>query len=261
MDLPKQRPLELCKFCGTQLNRRSIGEGAYLIWLHPDRCTCAKAKTYWAEVDKLAAAEKQRKEQEETAKRKQTLLENSRLPRRYWDCRLETARVTKDNGAVLAGIRVYAEGFPTAEGIFITGPVGTGKTHLVSCLANHLINREIRVLFGNVLDLLGRIRKSYDHDSQEDEWRILDELTTVPLLIIDDLGKEKVTAWVEQNLYHIVDARYRENKPLVITSNYGLSELESRYEEVGPALASRISEMCEGKILGGQDWRKITKGE
>jgi len=126
----------------------------------------------------------------------------------------------------------------------------------VACLVNKLINREIRVLFGNVIDLLGRLRRSYDEDAQEEEWRVIDELINVPLLVIDDLGKEKVSEWVEQTLYRIVDARYRENKALVITSNFSLSELEGRYDEVGPALVSRIAEMCEGAHLMGRDWRR-----
>lgn len=154
-------------------------------------------------------------------------------------------------------MRKYAEEFSQdSGGLFLTGPVGTGKTHLAACLVNELVSREVRVLFGNVLDLLGRLRRSYDGDAQEEEWRILDELATVPLLVIDDLGKEKVSEWVEQTLYRIVDMRYRDNRPLVVTSNFILSELEKRYQEVGPALVSRLAEMCEGVRVAGKDWRR-----
>jgi DNA replication protein DnaC len=236
-----------------------MGDDPFSIWLKPNRCSCQGAESYWAEIDYLTYQAAMEKEQEETRQRKQKLLELSRLPKRYWECCFETSKATRDNGAVLDFVRAYAESLPNTEGLFLSGPVGTGKTYLTACLVNHLIEKEIRVLFGNVLDLLGRIRKSYDPETQEEEWRIMDEMAAVPLLIIDDLGKEKVRPWVEQTLYHIVDARYRENKALVVTSNYSLGDLEKRYEEVGPALASRISEMCEGRFLGGQDWRKAGK--
>ena len=116
-------------------------------------------------------------------------------------CTFDRTLETSENRQALARVRKYAEEFSRdSGGLFLTGPVGTGKTHMAACLVNELIGREIRVLFGNVLDLLGRLRRSYDEDAQEEEWRILDELATVPLLVIDDLGKEKVSEWVEQTL-------------------------------------------------------------
>ncbi len=255
---------ETCQFCGASLpwRRHEIPELRYVTWFKPDRCNCSGAQAYWAEVDRQTAEEEARRQEEEARWRRQTLLERSRLPRRYWTCTFDRTLETSENRQALARVRKYAEEFSRdSGGLFLTGPVGTGKTHMAACLVNELISREIRVLFGNVLDLLGRLRRSYDEDAQEEEWRILDELSTVPLLVIDDLGKEKVSEWVEQTLYRIVDMRYRNNRPMVVTSNYMLSELEKRYQEVGPALVSRIAEMCEGIRLAGRDWRRTRKGD
>jgi DNA replication protein DnaC len=184
------------------------------------------------------------------------LLEISRLPKRYWTCSFATATSTLENQAAIEKVKVYAENFTGRGGVVLLGPGGTGKTHMVACMIDSLTSRGIRALFGNVLDLLGRLRRSYDDGAQEEEWRIIDELASAPLLVIDDLGKEKVSGWVEQTLYRIVDMRYRENRALVVTSNFTLSELEKRYNDVGSALISRIAEMCEGVRLGGKDWRR-----
>lgn len=249
---------EICQFCGSLLpwRRHEIPELGFVTWFRPGRCDCPGAQAYWAEVDARAAEEDRRAAEEEARRKKLWYLEKSRLPKKYWTCTFAAAAETPENRTALAKVRAYAEKFAGTGGLFLTGPVGTGKTYLAACLVNALILREIRVLFGNVLDLLGRIRRTFDEDAQEEEWRVVDELARVPLLVIDDLGKEKVSEWVEQTLYRIVDMRYRENRALVVTSNYTLSELEKRYPDVGPALASRIAEMCEGVRLGGRDWRR-----
>lgn len=236
--------------------RHEVPELDWVTYFRPEPCSCPGAQEHRAELERRAREEEVRQREEEARQRRQALLERSRLPRRYWICTFDTAKETPENRAALARVRAYAQNFPGHGGLFLTGPVGTGKTHLAACLVNSLISREIRVLFGNVLDLLGRLRRSYDDDAQEEEWRILDELATVPLLVIDDVGKEKVSEWVEQTLYRVVDLRYRDNRPLVVTSNFTLSELERRYPEVGPALVSRLAEMCEGVRLAGKDWRK-----
>jgi len=253
---------EICQFCGASLpwRKHEIPELGYTTWFRPGRCNCPGAAQYWAEVDRRAAEEEKKRAEEETRRKKLWYLEKSRLPRWYWACTFAATKETPDNRTALAKVKSYAQNFTGAGGLFLTGPVGTGKTHLAACLVNELIQRETRVLFGNVLDLLGRLRRSYDPEAQEEEWRIIDELSSVPLLVIDDLGKEKVSEWVEQTLYRIVDARYRENKALVVTSNFILSEFERRYDEVGPALVSRIVEMCEGIRLTGRDWRQTRKG-
>jgi len=111
------------------------------------------------------------------------------------------------------------------------------------------------VTFGNVLNHLGRLKRSYSEETQEEEWRILDELCKVPLLVIDDLGKEKVSEWVEQTLYQVVDSRYREEKPLIVTTNFNPDKLGGRYPEIGPAMMSRIAEMCDPIFVGGEDRR------
>jgi DNA replication protein DnaC len=162
--------------------------------------------------------------------------------------------VTELNSQAVEAVRRYIQ--DPAGGLMFLGPVGTGKTHLAACVVNAFLDQLKRVTFGGVVDLLGRIRRSYGEEAQEEEWEIIDELTTAPLLVLDDLGKERVKDWVEEILFRIIDVRYGEKRPLVITTNFSPQDLEKRYPEKGYAIVSRLAEMCTGVYLGGEDWRK-----
>jgi DNA replication protein DnaC len=74
--------------------------------------------------------------------------------------------------------------------------------------------------------------------------------------VIDDLGKEKPTLWVEQMVYEIINGRYEDNKPVIITTNTSLVGIQDQYDKNGPAIVSRIVEMCQGVKMDGADWRK-----
>ncbi len=248
---PEPEP-EVCEFCGAvrRWARHEVPALGWVTYIRPGPCSCPGAAAHRAELERKMRAQ-------EAQERQRVLLERSGLPRRYWRCTFEATVETPENQQALARVREFARSFSgKGVGLFITGPVGTGKTHLAACVVNELARRGIRTIFGNVLDLLGRLRRSYSEEAQEEEWRIMQELTGVPLLVVDDLGKEKVSEWVEQTLYRIVDMRYRDERTLLVTSNFTLSELEKRYPEVGPALVSRLAEMCEGVRLAGRDWRR-----
>jgi DNA replication protein DnaC len=73
--------------------------------------------------------------------------------------------------------------------------------------------------------------------------------------VVDDLGKDRATEWAEQILYQVIDTRYRENRPIVATSNFALPDLQEQYPNVGPAIVSRLVEMCQGVKIVGFDWR------
>ena len=76
------------------------------------------------------------------------------------------------------------------------------------------------------------------------------------LLVLDDLGKEKPSEWVEETLYEIINARYVRRLPVIITTNVGLKAVETRYPWNGEAIVSRLFEMCAGVKVGGDDWRR-----
>ncbi len=103
--------------------------------------------------------------------------------------------------------------------------------------------------------LLARIRRTYDADSNEEGYlAFFDRLTSVDLLHIDDLGAEKRTDWVLEQLYAIVDRRYEEQRSIVVTTNLETDELR---EQIGERTVSRLLQMCDvERPLFGEDWRE-----
>ena len=152
-------------------------------------------------------------------------------------------------------VKEYAEGFgrETTSGLMLYGKAGSGKTHLAVAITRHIIEqKQIQVRFARVVDLLAEIRKTFDENEQyrtENESDLISRYTSAPLLVIDDLGAEKTTDWVRQILYQIIDERWIEQKPIIVTSNLNLEELEARFEE---RIASRVAGMC--RLVESRDY-------
>lgn len=144
-------------------------------------------------------------------------------------------------------------------GLYICGPIGTGKTHLASSIAKGLCDSLVNVRITSTLDILADIRSSFGTKSF-DEDDVFRSLSKCGVLVIDDLGKEAPTEWVLSMLYRVVNDRYDNLKPMVVTSNYRKSELAKRLAGGGPAetsvaIVSRLSEMCRTVELSGADRR------
>lgn len=149
----------------------------------------------------------------------------------------------------------FAEMFPVADGkgLYLYGNVGTGKTHLVAAIANYIIEEKHRqAVFVNHITLLNRIKQSFDTGEDITSW-----YKKAPLLIIDDIGKSKVTDWVREVIYDIVNYRYENELSSVFTSNY---DLETLANMIGLATVSRISEACQVHQFGGNDRRRSING-
>lgn len=152
----------------------------------------------------------------------------------------------------------YAEKFgqATTSGLMLYGKAGSGKTHLAVAITRHIIEKkQIQVRFTRIVDLLAEIRKTFNENEQyrtENESDLIHRYTSVPLLVIDDLGAEKTTDWVRQILYQIIDERWIEQKPIIVTSNLNLEELEVRFEE---RIASRVAALCRPVETRDYDYR------
>jgi DNA replication protein DnaC len=145
--------------------------------------------------------------------------------------------------------------------LVLTGPTGTGKTHLAAAIVRNLILAGKIFRIGNlnwsygdfvtVPDLLLKLRQTFNSRKGDSESDIVDRLRTVPFLVLDDLGSEKPSEWVTTTLYTIVDARYREVMPTIVTTNLSMSQIAS---QLHPRIASRLS---DGKVikLTGEDHR------
>lgn len=139
----------------------------------------------------------------------------------------------------------------TRRGLYIWGPVGTGKTYAAYAIMKKLGDMGIRARLNTAPDLMDLLREDFDQKNTYNIDRIMENRS---VLIIDDLGAEKASEWVIATLHKIIDKRYREVLPTIVTSNLSLSELSDR---VGDRIPSRLAEMCDIVKLGGEDRRLL----
>ena len=154
---------------------------------------------------------------------------------------------------------------PGRNGLFITGPKGTGKTHLAAAIANQLMQQGTPVICMTMIDLLERIKRTYEQNRQYggeiSEGNVLDTYKRVQLLIIDDMGKEPATEWAVSKIYAIINARYEAYMPTIITTNYTDAELVRRLTPkdsgdptTADATIDRLREMCAAIVTTGESW-------
>ena len=123
------------------------------------------------------------------------------------------------------------------RGLLFFGQAGTGKTHLAVKIA---LETKLKCKFVKIPRLLMELKANFDGSSFENE-NIINKLSNMPLLILDDLGAEKASEWVAETIYVLIDERYGKMLPTIITSNYEPSLLAER---LGDRILSRLSEMC-----------------
>ncbi|HHP51074.1 MAG TPA: AAA family ATPase [Moorella mulderi] len=133
------------------------------------------------------------------------------------------------------------------RGLFIFGPVGSGKTFLAAAITNSLIEAGHQVLFAVVPDLLDAIKATYDRPGEgQTELEILDTARQVPVLVLDDLGAHAYSEWTQQKIYSLLNYRLLHELPTVVTSNLELRELEAY---LGERTVSRLIELCKSLHL------------
>jgi DNA replication protein DnaC len=182
---------------------------------------------------------------------------SSVIPKRFRDVSFELAANDGIEPAVIAAVRKYTEsiGEQLAEGrgLWLMGDVGTGKTTLAMIVSKTAAEAGHSVAIYSMPRLLARIRRTYDAERGEDSYLdFFDRLTSVDLLHIDDLGAEKRSDWVLEQLYAIVDERYQSQRSMIVTSNQDYAQLKA---EIGDRVVSRLTEMCEELPLYGPDLR------
>jgi DNA replication protein DnaC len=177
-------------------------------------------------------------------------LVDARIPKRYQHCTLGnfTAYNESLEKAVVQARRV-ADAFPVVNrGVLFEGQPGVGKTGA-------------RGLFYDVRDLLRVIRSTYDASIRTTELEVLRPVMQADLLVLDDLGAEKTSEWVEETMNLIVNTRYNEKRLTIFTTNYldipDVEEPNSLLSRIGHRMRSRLHEMAEFLVLDAADYREL----
>lgn len=173
------------------------------------------------------------------------------LPAKFQDAEFE--QWLPVNGIPRVRCQSYvAEWPPERPFLGLTGNKGTGKTTLACATLRAASERHsVNGQFWPVIDLLDRYRRTFDSDRATESLDDVDQqMRRVPLLVLDDYGAHKGSEFAEERLFALIDYRYREHKPTVITSNVGLMEMSER-------VRSRLTDtsVCQMVNFMGQDMR------
>lgn len=207
--------------------------------------------------------------------RKAGFFEACRVPPRYEHCTLRSFEPGSD--ALLQALRKaesYCAGYPYVGpdeglGLLFTGDNGVGKTHLAVAVLRELwTNKGARGQFWDFHELIREIRNCYNEETRTTELQVLEPVVETDVLLLDDLGAWKMTDWMLDTLFFILNTRYMAKRPTLITTNFPdvtpeqaardatLRRREYLVERVGTRLRSRLVEMCLLVKMHGDDHRQ-----
>ena len=198
------------------------------------------------------------------------------IPPRYFNCAFNNFDLYPERGGprneslwrALEITQAYRDEYPLVDGkgLLLTGETGVGKTHLMVALLKGLIEKGAEGLFLDYQELLKRIQSSYDPTALTAERQVMRPALETELLVIDDLGANRISEWVEDTINYLLNHRYNEKKITLLTANLGQERMGgtpgSRFtrpsfeERLGARVASRLHEMCRVVEIIGDDYRK-----
>lgn len=226
----------------TEVNLEFLGQGIRKVGC---LCTCGKEKI---ELENRLAKETER------LNRIKVLKEQGIADPQYLKARLENddRSNAKISNAVMRYVDKWEEMQDKNMGILFYGEVGRGKTFYAGCIANRLLEKGIPVIMTNIPALITAMTK----DFEKDKAKILSSISSVPLLVLDDLGVERDTTYSSEKLQEIIDTRYRSGKPLIITTNLSPNELRNPTDLRYKRVYDRVLEMCYPLLVEGTSRRQ-----
>jgi len=219
--------------------------------------------------------------------RAEKVMERARVPKRYEHCDFESYATDLADGRTWTGqheqslkqakllTQAFVRDYPsTDKGLLLMGPSGVGKTHLAVAALKDLIRRGHNSLFCDYRELLKEIQASYNPASESTEMGVLEPIRTAQILVLDDLGASKPSAWVLDIIGLVLNARYNEKRMTILTTNF-LDEAagpepgarlpggqrvavkeDSLADRIGARMRSRLYEMCRTIEVHAPDFRR-----
>ena len=249
-----------CKFCGKDL--KPIGLD-YLYTnvsselIEYERCTCKESKSYWKDIDFRIQEQKKKEHYREMIGQ---FYSQNYISKRLKDYNFNNFKVTDVNKKEVAIAKDYANKCINNEqenGLIITGNSGVGKTHLAASISNELIEKDKLVLMGRLTSLLDMIKETFK-DNSKSENELIELFSNVDMVVIDDLGTEKISSWALDKLYTIIENRNENKLPIIITTKFDKEGLLHRFiqsndKELSNAIIQKLYQMCYGIELKRYD--------
>ena len=151
-----------------------------------------------------------------------------------------------------AYVENWKEAYKSNIGLLLFGDVGTGKSFFAGCIANALLDQDVPVLMTNFPTILNRLTGMFSEDRSE----FIASFDEYNLLIIDDLGVERSTEYAMEQMFFVIDSRYRSRRPMIITTNLKLSELKNPPDLAHARIYDRILERCAPILFDGKNFRE-----
>lgn len=194
------------------------------------RCICDCRKK---EMD----AHKERERQEELQRQRRICFAETNMAN--WTFENDDGKNAKLSEAMKNYVKNFTDFRKDGKGLLLYGTVGTGKTYFAACIANKLIDEGYSVLMTNFARLTNQIQGMFDGKQE-----FIDGLNRYTLLIIDDLGAERKSEFMQEMVFNIIDSRYRSGLPFIITTNLTADEIKKPQDVGYSRIYDRILERC-----------------
>ena len=249
-----------CEFCNKELT--PIGLDYLYANISPDsikyeRCDCNKAQEYWNNVDEQEYEIEKRKHYKNIINK---IYKKNYVEGKFQEQNFENFNINLNNEMAVKVAKDYTDKIIEKmqnEGLIITGESGTGKTHLTASIANKLIENDKIVLMGRLTMLLDMIKETFG-DNTKSENELIELYSNVDMIIIDDLGTEKISQWALEKLYTIIENRNENKLPIIVTTRFNKDSLLDRFyqsedEELAEAVIEKLYQFCYGIELKKYD--------
>ena len=255
-----------CKFCGKDLKPIGLDylyANMPLSSIEYERCDCKQAKDYWNEIDLKEEKQKKRKQFEQMIR--QFYIQNY-ISKQIQDYQFDNFIITETNKKEVEIAKDFIEkciNKNQKNGLIITGKSGVGKTHLATAFLNKLTEKDMLVLMGRLILLLDVIKDTFkDFSSREKD--IIELYSKVDMLIIDDLGTERISNWALEKLYTIIENRNENKLPIIVTTRFNKETLLDRFlqsedKELSEAVIQKLYQFCYGIELKKYDQNEKEK--
>lgn len=216
-----------CAVCKVPTQTRVVVEALGIDRIVRCACSCSV---------KRLAEEEMRKRQEEYERKRRICFAETNMAR--WTFENDD----QQNITLSEAMKRYADGFSKymkeSKGLLLYGPVGTGKTYFAACIANCLIDKGYDVLMTNFARLSNQIQGTFEKQD------VIDDLNDYHLIVIDDLGAERTSEYMQEMVFNIIDSRYRSGLPFIITTNLPMDEIKKPQDRNRARIYDRILQRC-----------------